>query len=56
MSDEWALVNDQIFLGVLGSSVIPRRDIDKLCQSQASPKVEGSGAAAAFAQVAPDLL
>jgi hypothetical protein len=30
ISDEWALVNDQIFLGVLGSSVIPRKDIDKL--------------------------
>jgi hypothetical protein len=30
LSDEWALINNQIFLGVLGSLVVPRKEIQQL--------------------------
>lgn len=33
LSDDWALINKQIFLGVLGSSVIPRKEIEKLLET-----------------------
>ena len=32
VSEDWALINNQIFLGVLGSSVIPRKEIEKLLE------------------------
>ena len=32
LSEDWALVNNQIFLGVLGSSIIPRKEIEKLLE------------------------
>lgn len=32
-SEDWALVKDQIFLGVLGSCVVPRKDMEKLFSS-----------------------
>jgi hypothetical protein len=33
VSEDWALINKQIFLGVLGSSVIPRKEIEKLLET-----------------------
>jgi len=33
VSEDWALINNQIFLGVLGSSVIPRKEIEKLLET-----------------------
>ena len=30
LSEEWALINNQIFLGVLGSLVVPRKEIQQL--------------------------
>jgi hypothetical protein len=30
MSEEWSLINNQIFLGVLGSLIIPRKEIQLL--------------------------
>lgn len=32
LSEDWALIHNQIFLGVLGSSVIPRKEIEKLLE------------------------
>ena len=32
-SQEWTLINSQIFLGVLGSSVAPRKEIEKLLET-----------------------
>jgi phosphoglycolate phosphatase-like HAD superfamily hydrolase len=32
ISREWSLINKQIFLGVLGSSPIPRKEIEKLLE------------------------
>lgn len=32
MSEDWALIKNQIFLGVLGSSVIPRKEIEPLIE------------------------
>jgi hypothetical protein len=29
-SEEWSLINNQIFLGVLGSLIIPRKEIQQL--------------------------
>ena len=33
LSEDWALINKQIFLGVLGSSVTPRKEIEKLLET-----------------------
>lgn len=33
LSEDLALINNQIFLGVLGSSVIPRNEIEKLVET-----------------------
>jgi magnesium-transporting ATPase (P-type) len=30
ISEEWSMIGNQIFLGVLGSSIIPRKEIEKL--------------------------
>lgn len=30
LSEEWALINNQIFLGVLGSLIVPRKEIQQL--------------------------
>lgn len=32
-SQEWTLINSQIFLGILGSSVAPRKEIEKLLET-----------------------
>jgi hypothetical protein len=31
-SEEWSILGNQIFLGVLGSSIVPRKEIEKLLQ------------------------
>jgi hypothetical protein len=33
ISKEWSLIRNQIFLGVLGSLVVPRREIQKLIET-----------------------
>jgi hypothetical protein len=33
VSDEWSLIKNQVFLGLLGSLVVPRREIQKLLSS-----------------------
>lgn len=33
VSEDWALVSKQIFLGVMGSSVIPRKEIERLLET-----------------------
>jgi hypothetical protein len=33
VTEDWALINNQIFLGVLGSSIIPRSELEKLVET-----------------------
>jgi len=33
VSEDWNLINNQIFLGVLGSSIIPRNEMEKLVET-----------------------